>query len=375
MKFAVKTKALAEAVKLCGQVAPQKSPKEILRNVKLHADSDGSITLTATDTEIGIRVRVTTGVEVQKPGSILIPVTKASQILSELTDDSLTIESRDTHVLLNSAHSKFQLLAASVDEFPDVHPELGPKYTSVAIGAFETALIRCVFCTDLDSSRYALGAIHIVEDEETLAVVATDGRRLAVQNVQYTAINDHRFDQGSCLIPERAAKMLLRACSSRSGEVLMRMTLNDVIFDFGDCQLVTRMVEGRYPNWRQVLPKVDEASDANFIVGPLLTAVRQAAIATGPDSKGIDFTFSHNLLKLEAQTADIGASTVELICDCDVPSPVTLKLDHTFVREFLSVLNLDNPCLWKISGANSAVLVSTDDGYRYVIMPMAKERA
>jgi DNA polymerase-3 subunit beta len=168
--------------------------------------------------------------------------------------------------------------------------------------------------------------------------------------------------------------MLLRACSSRSGEVLMRMTLNDVIFDFGDCQLVTRMVEGRYPNWRQVLPKVDQASDVNFIVGPLLTAVRQAAIATGPDSKGIDFTFSPNLLKLEAETADIGASTVELICDCDVPSPVTLKLDHTFVREFLSVLNLDNPCLWKIGGPNAAVLVSTDDGYRYVIMPMANER-
>lgn len=374
MKFAVKTKYLAEAVRLCGQVAPQKSPKEILRNVKLHADSDGSITLTATDTEIGIRVKLTSGVEVQKPGQILIPVAKVSQILSELTDDSLTIESNGSHALLKSQHSKFNILAAAVDEFPDVHPKLGTKYTSVAINAFEMALLRCVFCTDLDSSRYALGAIHITEDEESLAIVATDGRRLAVQNVQYTSVNEHRFDSVSCLIPERAAKMLLRACGNRKGEVLMQATHNDVIFDFGDCQLVARMVEGRYPNWRQVLPKVDQASDASFIVGPLLAAVRQAAIATSQDGKGIDFTFGHNFLKLEAETADIGASTVEIMCECDVPEAVTLKMDNTFVKDFLSVLDLDSQCLWKVSGANAAVLVSTQDGYRYVIMPMAKER-
>ena len=373
MKFSIKTRALADAFKLCSQVAPTKSPKDILKNVKLSVVR-GELTLTATDTEIGIRTKLTEDLDVSREGSVLMPVAKTSAILGELTDESLEIETKDTHTVLKSARSKFQLLAADVAEFPDVHPELGPKHSLVNVRALEKAFLRTVFCADTESTRYALGGIHLTEDGDKLAVIGTDGRRLAIQAIDCTSIAHHRFDDGCCLIPERAARMLLRACNRSKGEALIAASINDAIFDFGDCQLVTRMVEGRYPNWRQVIPKVVEYSTANFFVGPLLAAVRQAAIATGPDSKGIEFTFASGALRLHAQDSAIGESTVEIPCECDVEQAVTSKLDHTFVREFLSVLNPDSNCKMEFRGKNDPILASTDDGYRYVIMPMANER-
>jgi DNA polymerase-3 subunit beta len=248
------------------------------------------------------------------------------------------------------------------------------RCNSVNVRALEKAFLRTVFCADTESTRYALGGIHLTEDGDKLAVIGTDGRRLATQAIDCTSIAHHRFDDGCCLIPERAARMLLRACNRSKGEALIAASINDAIFDFGDCQLVTRMVEGRYPNWRQVIPNVSEASSANFFVGPLLAAVRQAAIATGPESKGIEFTFASGTFRLHAQDSAIGESTVEIPCECDVEKPMTSKLDHTFVREFLSVLNPDSNCKMEFRGKNDPILASTDDGYRYVIMPMANER-
>lgn len=372
MKFAVKTKPFADAVKLCGQVVPHKSPKEILRNIKIHAGSDGTLTLTATDTEISIRVNISAGVEVKQPGAALVTVAKASQILGEMTDESVSLETNGSRLLLTSAHSKFQLLSADPDEFPDVSPKMPASYSYVNAIELERAIHRCVFCSDSESTRYALSAIHLVEDGDKLAVVSTDGRRLAVQYINVQSVCEHRFDRSNCLVPERAAKMLARACASHHGDVGIAVSTNDVIFDLVDCQIVTRMVEGRYPNWHQVIPNVDRNySVARFMAGPFLAAVRQAAIATGPESKGVDFTFAAGVVKLEAETADIGASTVELVGEFDDEFEVCrIKLDNTFVREFLNVLPLDACCSWHLGGSKSSVLVTTDDGYKHVVMPM-----
>ena len=111
----------------------------------------------------------------------------------------------------------------------------------------------------------------------------------------------------------------------------------------------------------------------NMIVGPLFAALRQAAIVTDHDSRGIDFTFGDGTLRRAAVTAEIGTSQVELPIPYDGPA-ISMKMDHRFVADFCKVLDNETEFVFEIETENSPALLSTESGYAYVIMPMAKER-
>jgi DNA polymerase-3 subunit beta len=108
-------------------------------------------------------------------------------------------------------------------------------------------------------------------------------------------------------------------------------------------------------------------------VGPLYSALRQAAIVTDHESRGINFTFADGTLKLEASTAEIGESQVELPIAYDA-EPITLTLDHRYVADFCKVLDSEMNFILEIESSSSPALLMTDDGYGYVIMPMARDR-
>ena len=106
---------------------------------------------------------------------------------------------------------------------------------------------------------------------------------------------------------------------------------------------------------------------------PLYSALRQAAIVTDHDSRGIDFTFADGTLKMEANTAEIGESQIELPISYD-GEPITLTLDHRYVADFCKVLDNELSFVMEIESGSSPALLLTDDGYGYVIMPMARDR-
>ena len=108
-------------------------------------------------------------------------------------------------------------------------------------------------------------------------------------------------------------------------------------------------------------------------VGPLFAALRQAAIVTDHESRGIDFTFADGTLKLEASTAEIGESQIELPIAYD-GEPITLTMDHRYVADFCKVLDNETNFMMEIESGASPALLTTDDGYGYVIMPMARDR-
>ena len=108
-------------------------------------------------------------------------------------------------------------------------------------------------------------------------------------------------------------------------------------------------------------------------VGPLFAALRQAAIVTDHESRGIDFTFADGTLKMEASTAEIGESQVELPIAYDA-EPITLTMDHRYVADFCKVLDNEAGFVMEIESGAAPALLTTDDGYGYVIMPMARDR-
>ncbi len=377
MKISCQRDALVGAFSLAASIAPARSPKEILQNVKVIA-SGGKLTLMATDQEVGIRLQVSEGVEIEVEGSALLPVQRTGMILRESTDETIRIETDDSGIRVTGSRSKFRLPGANPDEFPTVKEFEGEKFHRIATRTFREMIRRTSFATDAESSRYALGGVLLEMEGDEVLAVGTDGRRLARMGGKGESFGEHKTEGMSTIVPTRAIQLVERALGEKGhsgAEEMVDVATggNDLMIRTDRFVIFTRLVEGRYPNWRQVFPKRDDAVQLDMTVGPLFAALRQAAIVTDLDSRGIDFTFADGTLRMEANTADLGESQVELPIAYD-GDPITLTLDHRYLADFCKVIDNEASFIFEVETGKSPALLSTDDGYSYVIMPMAKDR-
>jgi DNA polymerase-3 subunit beta len=371
MKITCQREPLTDAFTLAASVAPTRSPKEILQNVKVTA-AGGKITLTATDLEVGIRLELEEGVEIETEGTALLPVQRTMAILRENNDEALTIETDDSGIRVRGSHSKFRLPGANPDEFPSVAGFDEDKYHVVPTRLFREMVKRTVFATDAESSRFALGGVLLEMEENTVTAVGTDGRRLARMTGTGESIGGHQTSGSSTIVPTHAIQLIERALNDHDETVDLAARSNDLLVRTPRAVIYSRLVEGRYPNWRQVLPQRENPIEIDMAVGPLFVALRQAAIVTDHDSRGIDFTLADGTLTLEASTAEIGESQIELPIAYE-GDPVTLTMDHRYVADFCKVLDNESNFILEIESGAAPALLKTDDGYDYVIMPMARD--
>lgn len=372
MKITCQRDSLTNAFGLAASIAPARSPKEILQNVKVTA-AGGKLTLTATDMEVGIRLELEDGVEIETEGTALLPVQRTMAILRESNDESISLETDESGIRVRGARSKYRLPLNDPDEFPAVAGFDEEKYHVVPTRLFREMVKRTVFATDPESSRYALGGVLLEMTQSDVIAVGTDGRRLARMQGTGESIGGHETNGSTTIVPTRAIQLMERALSDKDETVDVAARNNDLLLRTSKAVIYSRLVEGRYPNWRQVLPQRDDAIQLDIAVGPLFAALRQAAIVTDHESRGVDFTFADGTLKLEASTAEIGESQIELPIAYD-GEPITLTMDHRYLADFCKVLDNETNIIMEIQSGASPALLSTDDGYQYVIMPMARDR-
>ncbi|QDV81087.1 DNA polymerase III subunit beta [Planctomycetes bacterium TBK1r] len=372
MKITCSREPLTNAFSLAASVAPARSPKEILQNVKITA-SGGKLTLTATDMEVGIRLEVEEGVEIETEGTALLPVQRMMAILRESNDETLTLETDDSGIQVSGARSKFRLPGSNPDEFPPVVSFEEEKYHVISTRFFRSMVRRTVFATDTDNSRFALGGVLLEMSGNSVTAVGTDGRRLASMQGEGESIGGHETSGTSTIVPTRAIQLMERAVDENEDTVDVAARQSDLLLRTKTAVIYSRLVEGRYPTWRQVIPKRDDAVQLDLTVGPVFAALRQAAIVTDQESRGIDFTFGDGTLKLEASTKDVGQSQIELPIAYD-GEPITLTMDHRYLADFCKVLDREQSFQIEIESGASPALMTTDDGYSYVIMPMSRDR-
>ncbi|MCA9124882.1 MAG: DNA polymerase III subunit beta [Planctomycetaceae bacterium] len=371
MKIACDREQLLTAFMTAATVAPSRSPKPILRNIKLEVTSEVT-TLTATDMEVGIRIEVG-GIEVDKPGTILAPVSLLGSILRESNDDKLTIEADETGTVVRGERSEFKLPAENPDEFPVVAGFSEESYHEVPARLFKELVRRTLFATDAESSRYALGGVLLEMEEETITAVATDGRRLAKMEGPAKSFGGHALGDTMTIVPSRAMQLMERALTDSGVEIQIAARANDIMVRSPHATIYARLVEGRFPKWREVFPSRQDSVQIQVTVGPLYSTLRQAAIVASEESRGIDFTFGDGTLVLAGSTAEVGQSRVELPIAYD-GEEITVTMDHRFVADFLKVLDAEKSISIDIRDAESAALFTTDDGYGYVVMPLAREQ-
>ena len=372
MKALCDRKGLLAAFGMVGGVAPARSPKPILQNVKLVADPDHGSILMATDMEVGIRHRVL-GVKVDEPGAVILPTNKMQSILATSNDAELLIETEAEHLLVSGLYSKFKLPSEDPNLFPEV-PDFGAtSYHVIAAGDLRKAIRRTMFSTDVESTRYALGGVLVELTSEGLTMVGTDGRRLARMITGAESENDAPPPTGSPVIPVKALKLIERNLSDddppvhiviQSGTSALIRTERAVIY--------TRLVEGRFPRYQDVFPPTAEAK-IPMEVGTLQRNVEQAAILTSDESRGVDFQFGGGMLTLSTNAADVGSARVQMPIGYE-GKPVEITFDPRYLIDALKTLEETSSITAELIDHKSAALFRTDDGYTYVVMPLTRDR-
>lgn len=369
MKLDCEREKLLQAFQLASAAAPTRSPKPVLQNVKLEAIGERA-ELIGTDLELGVRVEVP-GVTIEAPGKALLPLGRFGSILRETTDATLRLESDGLSTLVRGERSEFRLMAPDPAEFPSVESFGDEQYQELPARAFRELIRRTVFATDNESSRYALGGVLLELQAGKIVAVGTDGRRLAMMECPAKQVGGS--EERTPIVPTRTMQLLERSLADATGDVQLAARPNCVLVKSQRFSLYSNLVEGRFPRWRDVFPRRADSQKIELLVGPLFSAVRQAAILTSEQTRGIDIDFVDGRAIFAGRAAEAGQSRVELPVAYDGPA-LGVTLDPRYLSDFLKVLDLEKTITLDIKDAESAVVCSTDDGYGYVIMPLARER-
>ena len=353
---------LKAALNAVGPAVPARSPRPVLQNVLL---SDG--VLTGSDGDIRIDVTL----ENAPPGgiSVLLPSDRFSQIVRAASGDEIELIPNGSTCIVKAQHGEWTLPTEDPAEYPAWTPTNAKSVTRLPADQFVRAVRGTVFATDDDSSRYALGAVLIEVKGESVTLVATDGRRLS----SFALEHDLAVDDSQTLVPARAMAVISRlAGNAGDAAVQLEDTSSEIVATIGGTTVTARLIEGRFPRWRDVIPKRD-AKATTVDRAALMAATRAAAIVTSENSKGVEYTFGSTGIWLHGQSAECGESSVT--CDVvDAGDSCSVKLDPTFVVEWLNGISGEAEPEVEVEAVDeqSAVVLRCGE-HTGVIMPLAKD--
>jgi DNA polymerase-3 subunit beta len=352
---------LKAALAAVGQAVPTRSPRPIYQSVLL---SDG--VLSGSDGDVRIDVTM----ETAPPGiNFLLPKDRFSAILGSFSGDEITITPDESSCVIKAGRGEWTLPTEDAGEYPAWNVGTTKLVTRMPADLLARAVKGVVFAVDDESSRYALGAVLIDVQGDTVNFVATDGRRLAC--VQCERSQNENNDDVAPLVPARAMAIIARLAAAAGDEsVQLETTGKEIVAVVGNATVKARLLDGRYPRWRDTLPDRD-AKATTVSRADLLAATRAAAIVTSEESKGVQFVFSDGGIWLHGQSAEKGESSVT----CDVVESgdkATVTLDPLFVQQWLGGIDSEAEPEVEVEAvdAESAVILRCGDNTG-VIMPLA----
>jgi DNA polymerase-3 subunit beta len=257
--------------------------------------------------------------------------------------------------------------------FPEVPDFAATSYHVVKAADLKKLIRRTIFATDIESTRYALGGVLIELTGESIAMVGTDGRRLARMSAVAEEENNPPPLTGSPVIPVKALKVIERNLADDDPPV--HLTFQNgvaVLMRSKRAVIYSQLVEGRFPRYQDVFPTNSDVK-IPLEVGPLRIAVEQASILTSEDSRGVDFQFSSGVLRLMSQSATVGNSVIELPIVYEGKT-VEITFDPRYLTDALKTLDDTTSITAELIDSNNAAVFKTNDRYAYVVMPLTREQ-
>ncbi|MDQ8204218.1 DNA polymerase III subunit beta [Pelagicoccus sp. SDUM812003] len=377
MKFKIHRDHFSNGLQQVLNVVGSKATMPILSNVLIEAEGE-TISLTTTNLDLGICARIKATVE--EEGAVTLPVKRLATIVKELPNSDVKVEaSPNNQVKIASGGSNFKIMGISRDEFPALPEFSDDRSFTIEQGNLASMIKSVSYAQSTDETRYMLNGVffNFLEPEEgasgKLSLVATDGRRLAKI--------DHEMEvgegmSGSLILPAKTVSELVRLLDK--GETL-KIAFNDrrVAFQIhtkddsdgfvGDIHLVSKVVEGNYPNYQQVIPK--ETHQRIKVERELfLQSIHRAALVTTDKSNQVKIQISNNLMELSASSPDFGESHESLAIDYSGPD-LQVAFNPQFLMDPLKALAKDE-IFFELKDEVSPGVFKTLESFLCVIMPV-----
>lgn len=361
MKIAVTKESLLEGLQRTQNVVSSRPTLPILTNVLLEADESG-LRLTTTDLEVGIRCRVEAKVE--KPGTTTLPARKLVSIVREMPNAEILIETDSKNAAtIRCGASFFKILGLPKEEFP-VFPaiekgnELNLKQSELRDGLRKTS-----YAISTDEARFVLNGILFSLQENKLTLVATDGRRLALfdSDLEFPKSSERDF-----ILPTKAVTELQRLLGEEGGMVIASSE-NLVSFDLGGTVLVSKLVEGNYPNYRQVIPGAAKER-VTLEREAFLNCVRRVSLLSTDKTSSVRLNFTKNNLDITATTPEVGEAKESMAINYR-GKDISIAFNPEFLMDPLRNLSNEEVYLELIDEMSPGVL-KIQTPFLYVIMPM-----
>jgi DNA polymerase III subunit beta len=360
MKFKVDKSVLAKGIDTIQNVISAKSTLPILANFLLETQKN-NLRLTATDLNIGISCVIP--VDIQEQGAITIPARRFSSIIKELSDDEIVINSKKNNIVtIETASCQFKIIGLASEEFPKL-----PEFKDKEVVELEQALLkqmlnRTSFAVSLDETRYILNGIMFKINQGNLTLVATDGKRLAIDSKKLAKPAGKEINM---IVPIKTIQELQRNLQDE-GALSMTIGANQVLFDLGSAIIISRLIEGEFPDYQQVIPAQAE-SKIRINREQFLLAIRRASLLSTPDYQAVKFEVFKNKLVLSKSTPDVGESREEVAMEY-TGKELLIGFNPNYLSDVLKNLEVETAEL-EISGSEKPGVIR-HDGYIYIVLPM-----
>ena len=366
MNLTISKEQIINGLQAVQNVVSTRTTLPILSNVLLRGEGE-RLELTATDLD----VTVSCGVEakVKKPGASTVPVKKLFGIVRELNnaDIDLEVDKKNT-CSVQSGASFYKINGLSADEFPPMQKFKEEKKVVLPQETVRAMMKKTAFAMSADESRYVLNGIYISLKDHKMTMVATDGRRLALVDEE---VDVSEKSQGEFIVPAKAVNELNRLLQDK-GEVELRYAENQASFTLkddkgGSVLIVTKLIEGNYPNYRQVIPG-ESKERVPLAREEFLHALRRAEIMTSEKSNSVKLNFGKNRLEITANAPEVGEAKESLAVNYK-GTEMAIAFNPKYLIDPLNALANDEVFLELIDELSPGV-VKINGPFLYVVMPM-----
>lgn len=360
MRFKIAKGILLNGIQKVQNIVTPKAALPILSNILIETQGD-KVQLTATDLDVGISC-VISG-DIQEQGAITIPAKRFSDIIKELPSDNVEITTKKNNlVIIKTESCEFKVMGLAREEFPKLPEFKDKEVLKLDQASLKEMLALTCFAVSADETRYILNGILFKLYKNSLTLVATDGKRLAVIEKKLASASEKEL---SIIVPIKTIHELNRSLQEDQ-ELSLVLGVNQALFDLGGVVIISRLIEGEFPDYRQVIPA---SSENKMKVGreEFLLAVKRAALLATPDYQAVKLEFFKNKLVVSKSTPDIGESREEVAMEYPGRETV-IGFNPNYLVDVLKNLTQDK-VEFEVTDSEKPGVFRTE-GYVYIVLPM-----
>ena len=366
MKFTMPKESLSRTLQSVVSAVPPNSTLPILSNFLLEA-RDGRLFLTCTDLDVSVCTQTASNVE--DVGKVTVPARRFAEIVRELPPDEVAVGTDDLKVTLGCKIGQFSLMGMDAEEFPKLPEVEESAKLGLPAAEFSRAIRATIYAVSTDETRPVLNGVLLEVRDGAMRLVATDGHRLGRFTVRDPGLRGAK--KADAIVLPKTLALVQKLAGEAGGAVELMISRNYAIFTVGETTIYSRLLEGPFTNYEQVIPR-DNPNRVTVERGPLIAALRRVSILADTVTHQVRLSFRKGKLDLNVQTTDVGEGTESL--DADYPGvPLDIGFNAAYLSEALRNMDGERVVIALDKPTSAAVLTPADGGQEEMlclVMPL-----